>query len=202
MKIGKKFAPNPNLKRVYYTYLGLVSIIPLLVTLLPIFLIYAFLPEIWQAFWPYLFIPLTIVLVILGFIAYWISRYYRSISYTLKEDEVMVERGVWWKMRHVVPYARVMSVDIIQGPISRHFGLGAVHVHTAGYTGSMGGTSGPGSRGAEASIWGVPNFEDIRDEIIQLVRGRPLFGGTAAGGKDAGSEMLKELKKIRKAVEK
>ena len=142
------------------------------------------------------------MLVILGFLAYWIPKYYRSISYTLKEDEVMVERGVWWKMKHVVPYARVMSVDIIQGPISRRFGIGSVQVHTAGYTGGRGGTAGPGARGAEAAIWGVPNFVDIRDAIIGLVRGRPLFGMPRAAAPDIGSEMLKELRKIRKAVEK
>ena len=202
LKVGEKFVPNPNLKRVYFIYLGLVAIIPLIVTLLPIWAVFTYAPEVWQVAWAYLFIPLIIVLAILGFLAYWIQKYYGSISYTLKEDEVMVERGVWWKMKHVVPYARVMSVDVIQGPISRRFGIGSVQVHTAGYTGRMGGTAGPGARGAEASIWGVPNFVEIRDAIIGLVRGRPLFGMPRAGAPDVGSEMLKELKKIRKAVEK
>ena len=202
MKVGKKFGPNLNLKKVYFIYLGLVAIIPLIATLLPIWATFTFAPEVWRVAWVYLLIPLIIVLVILGFLAYWIPKYYRSISYTLKEDEVMVERGVWWKMKHVVPYARVMSVDIIQGPISRRFGIGSVQVHTAGYTGGRGGTAGPGARGAEASIWGVPNFVDIRDAIIGLVRGRPLFGMSRAAAPDIGSEMLKELRKIRKAVEK
>jgi hypothetical protein len=34
------------------------------------------------------------------------------------------------------------------------------------------------------------------------VRGRPLFGTPRAAAPDIGSEMLEELKKIRKAVEK
>lgn len=202
LKVGEKFIPHPNLKKVYFIYLGLVAIIPLIATLLPIWGVYTYAPEVWRVGWGYLLIPLIIVLAILGFLGYWISKYYRSISYTLKEDEVMVERGVWWKMKHVVPYARVMSVDVIQGPISRRFGIGSVHVHTAGYTGMRGGTAGPGARGAEATIWGIPNFVEIRDVIIGLVRGRPLFGLPRAGAPDIGSEMLKELKKIRKAVEK
>jgi len=199
---GQKFAPHPNLKKVYFVYLGLAAVIPLIATLLPIWGIYAYAPEVWRVGWGYLLIPLIIVLAILGFLAYWISKYYRSISYMLKEDEVMVERGVWWKMKHVVPYARVMSVDVIQGPISRRFGIGSVHVYTAGYTGPKGGTAGPGARGAEATIWGVPDFVEIKDAIIGFVRGRPLFGLPRAGAPDIGSEMLKELKKIRKAVEK
>jgi len=200
LKIGEKFAPHPNLKKVYYTYLGLASILPLFATLLPIWVVRIFEPVKWGEIWPYLLIPPAIVIVIIAFVAYWIRRYYSSITYTLTKDEVMVERGVWWRMKHVVPYARVMSLDIIQGPISRHFGVGSVLVYTAGYTGPAGGTAGPGRRGAEASIWGVPNFVEIRDTIINFVRGRPLFG--APGAPDISSEMLKELRKIRKAVEK
>ncbi|MDI6819722.1 MAG: PH domain-containing protein [Candidatus Hodarchaeaceae archaeon] len=150
MKVGERFAPHPNLKKVYFTYLGLAAIAPLIATLLPIWAVPTFRPEAWQAAGAYLFIPLAIVLAVLCFVAYWIGRYYRSISFTLRKDEVVVERGVWWRMRHTLPYARVMSVDIIQGPVSRHFGVGSVHVYTAGYTGPKGGTAGPGGRGAEA----------------------------------------------------
>ncbi|MGP3668006.1 MAG: PH domain-containing protein [Candidatus Bathyarchaeota archaeon] len=74
-------------------------------------------------------------------------------------------------MRHVVPYSRIMSVDIIQGPISRMFGLGSVYVYTAGYTGRAGGSAGPMTRSAEATIWGISNFTEIRDLIINIVRG-------------------------------
>lgn len=152
--------------------------------------------------WAYLLIPLVVVLMVLGFIFYWILKYYNTISYILMEDEVMVERGVWWKMKHVVPYSRVMSVDVIQGPISRRFGVGSVLVHTAGYTGPAGGTAGPSRRGAEASIWGAPNFVEIRDAIIGIVRGRPLFGIPRAVAPDISLEILEELKRIRKALEK
>ena len=100
-------------------------------------------------------------------------------------------------MKHVVPYGRVMSVDIIQGPISRRFSVGAVHVHTAGYTGPAGGTAGPGTRGAEATIWGIPDFVDVRNTIMDNVRQRPLFAGPKAGTHDFGPEILEELKAIR-----
>jgi hypothetical protein len=200
LKIGEKFAPHPSLRKVYYTYLGLAAIPPVFASLLPLWVVRVLDPVKWGEIWPYLLIPPVIVIAIIAFVAYWIGKYYGSISYALKEDEVVVERGVWWKMKHVVPYARVMSVDVIQGPISRRFGVGAVHVYTAGYTGPAGGTAGPGRRGAEASIWGIQNFLEVRDTIIELVRGRPLFG--APGARNVGPEILKELKRIRKAVEK
>ena len=202
MKVGKKFTPHPNMKKVYYIYLGLAAIIPLIATSVPIWAVPLFAPEVLPAALPFLFIPFAIALVIVCFVAYWIPKYYNTISFTLTKDEVTVERGVWWRMKHVVPYARVMSVDVIQGPISRHFGVGSVHVHTAGYTGLRGGTAGPGLRGAEATIWGVPNFVEIRDAITGLVRGRPLFGMPRVAGPDIGSDILNELRRIRKAVEK
>jgi hypothetical protein len=109
-----------------------------------------------------------------------------------------VERGVFWRMRHAVPYARIMSVDTVQGPVSRRFGIGTVDAYTAGYTGPAGGSSGPLQKRAKASIMHIANFLEVRERILGVVRVRPLFG--AAVG-DVGSEMLRELRRIREAVE-
>lgn len=113
----------------------------------------------------------------------------------LAAEEVRVERGVWWKFKHTVPYSRVMSVDTVQGPISRHFGIGTVDVYTAGYTGVAGGGGGPRTRRAEATIMHIPNFMEVREHILQRVRHRPLFGTDAA-------QMLEELRRIREILEK
>jgi len=202
LKIGEKFKPHPNLKKVYGVYLLFVAVPVLVATAIPPLAVFTFEPQLWREVWVFTFIPLIVALAVIGFVTYWIPKYYDSISYVLEKDEVVVERGVWWKMKHVVPYSRVMSVDVIQGPISRRFGIGSVHVHTAGYTGSAGGTAGPGTRGAEATIWGIPNFIEIRDTIISLVRVRPIFGAPETITRDIGSEILEELRKIRKAIEK
>lgn len=200
LKLGERFKPHPNLKRVYGVYLLLVAVPIIVAAVLPIWAVYAFDSQLWREAWFFTLTPMVISLALIGFAAYWIPKYYESIWFILGKDEVIVERGVWWKMKHVVPYSRVMSVDIIQGPISRRFNVGSVHVHTAGYTGPAGGSAGPGTRGAEAIIWGVQNFTEIRDKIISMVRGRPLFG--AAEASDIGLEILEELRRIRKAVEK
>lgn len=202
MEIGKKFAPHPSLRKVYYIYLALAAIAPLVATLVPIFAGATFAPQIWKVAWAFISIPFVVVVAVICFAAYWIEKYCSSIVFTLTTDEVMVEKGVWWKMKQVVPYARVMSIDVIQGPISRRYGIGSVQIYTAGYTGPSGGTAGPKSRGAEASIWGVQNFVEIKDTIIEQVRRRPLFGAPKTGTTDVSSEILKELKGIRKAVSK
>ncbi|MEM3514043.1 MAG: PH domain-containing protein [Candidatus Hadarchaeum sp.] len=200
MEIGKKFYPHPNLKKVYFSYLALAAAVPLAVCLFVLYAAATYAPELWRGSWPYLMLPLAAVVIIIAFVIYWIQKYYASISYTLTSDEVLVERGVWWKMKHTVPYARVMSIDVIQGPLSRKFGIGSVQIYTAGYTGPVGGTSGPGSRGAEASIWGVTNFLEIRETILRHVRSRPLFGVSGKAPADVGTEILKELRSIRRAL--
>lgn len=193
----KRFKPHQNLKKVYYIYGGLIFIPLLILSSAPIWLGAAAAPDVLR-YWYFLAIPPAIVVVIGGFVAYWIPKYYDSIIYELAEEEVRVERGVWWKMKHAVPYGRIMSVDVIQGPISRKFGIGAVDVHTAGYTGLAGGTSGPGRRRAEASLFGIQNFIEVRDFILKIVKGRPLFGARG----EVAEEMLDELRRIRRAVEK
>jgi uncharacterized membrane protein YdbT with pleckstrin-like domain len=102
-------------------------------------------------------------------------------------------------MKHTVPYARVMSVDIIQGPLSRSLGLATVDIYTAGYTGAAGGTGSPGRRRAEASIMHVSDFAETRENILQIVRGRPLFATSAS---DTTTDMLSELRKMRELQEK
>ncbi|MGQ9788620.1 MAG: PH domain-containing protein [Candidatus Hadarchaeaceae archaeon] len=202
MEISKKFWPHPNLKKVYYSYLALAAAVPLAACLFVLYAAATYAPELWRESWPFLMVPLAIVVIIIAFVAHWIRKYYASISYTLTSEEVFVERGVWWKMKHTVPYARVMSIDVIQGPLSRKFGIGSVQIHTAGYTGPKGGTSGPGSRGAEASIWGVTNFLEIRETILRYVIERPLFGAPGKATAGVGGEILKELRSIRRVLSK
>jgi membrane protein YdbS with pleckstrin-like domain len=141
------------------------------------------------------FFALTIATIF--FIFYWSSRYYKSITYYLTSDEVVVERGVWWRVKSTVPYARVMSVEVVQGPISRRLGIATVDIYTAGYTGVAGGTAGPKSRRAEASLIHISNYSEVREKVLSLVRGRPLFG---VGGSTA--DMLSELRRIRELLEK
>lgn len=195
-KISERFKPHPNLKKVYYTYLSIV-ITPLITALtLVVWVVYTSIPGVWL----YTLIPLIIVLIVAGFLVYWIRRYYDSIHFLLDKDEVVVERGVWWRMKHTVPYSRIMSVDVIQGPISRFYGVGSVHIYTAGYTGPAGGSAGPGARGAEAVIWGVQNFNEVREAVLSMVRGRPLFATAAA--LNVSHEILEELRSIRRILEK
>jgi putative membrane protein len=55
---------------------------------------------------------------------------------TLLDEKVFVVRHGWWVNTYVaVPYARIQSVRVVQGPIQRMQGLASVHAMTAGGVG-------------------------------------------------------------------
>jgi membrane protein YdbS with pleckstrin-like domain len=68
---------------------------------------------------------------------------YRSWSYTVREDSLFLERGVFTLTKTVAPYVRVQHIDTSRGPLERSIGLATLVVYTAG------------SRGADVSIPGL-----------------------------------------------
>jgi hypothetical protein len=200
MKIGQEFHPDPKMKALFFTYLVMI-VIPLF-ALGFAFTSYLYNIKEYLAATVLAFVYILPLVVITVFVVYWIPKYYGSIKYLLNENEVRVEKGVWWKMRHAIPYSRIMNVDTIQGPISRRFGIGTVDIYTAGYTGQGGGTGGPGVRRSEAAIIHVPDFLALREEILGVVRGRPLFGAAGFKSDNIGPQLLEELKEIRRLMEK
>jgi membrane protein YdbS with pleckstrin-like domain len=200
MKIGEAFSPDRELMRLYYSYLLVVDLVIFIGVILPVVVA------------SFLYLPsdqVVIVssstifpfLVIVFSIAIWVPKYYSSISYEFTEDEIVVGRGVYWKHKSTVPYNRVTNIDITQGPISRRFGIGKVRVQTAGYsTTSSGGTT------AEAQIFGVKDYEEIRNFLLTKVKGlKPVAIEAEAKipmPKEDTQEMLAELRRIRKLLEK
>jgi membrane protein YdbS with pleckstrin-like domain len=201
MIIGEEFHPDPKLKALFFTYTVAIAI-PLYVLGIGVLLALLFyFNEFFAAeiFGLFFLIPLIIITL---FVIYWIPKYYRTVKYLFTETEVRVEEGVYWKERHAIPYSRIMNVDTIQGPIARRFGIGTVDIYTAGYTGVAGGTGGPKSRRAEASIKFIPNFIQLREQVLEVVRGKPLFGSPAISSTDINKQILDELKEIKKVLEK
>ncbi len=200
LKVDEEFRPHVDMKKLYYSYLtigvtllGLIWIVPAVVAaLLVLPLAQA------SAITVALLFPL---LVVVSVTAFWIQKYYSSITYILTNDEIVVERGVWWKRKSFVPYNRITNISVVQGPIARRFGLGTVKVQTAGFSG--GGSA--GGRVAEAVILGVKNFEEIRNVIMGFVkRVRPVAVETEAEApapRGVDQQILNELRRIREALE-
>lgn len=187
-KIDEEFKPSPQLKKLYFIYLVLIIFVGILSWYIPVLITAPFVITLIFS------VPVLFVLV---FTVYWIPKYYDSISYKLTEEEVVWKRGVWFRKTGIVPYNRIANIDIAQGPISRMFGIAVLRIHTAGYSAPSGG----GGSLAEIKIEGMKQFEELRDLIMEFVRGkRPAAVETY--GKDFDARILDELVKIRKLLEK
>ena len=83
---------------------------------------------------------------------------YRFWRYEIREDSIYLERGVFTRVRTVIPYVRIQHVDSSRRPVERAFGLASAVVYTAG------------SRGADVSIPGLTpqGADDLRERLKRL----------------------------------
>lgn len=83
---------------------------------------------------------------------------YRAWRFEVREDTLYLERGVFTRVRTVVPYVRVQHVDSQRGPLERVLGLSTVVVYTAG------------SRGADVAIPGLAaaRASDLQERLRAL----------------------------------
>jgi membrane protein YdbS with pleckstrin-like domain len=57
---------------------------------------------------------------------------HRHTRYRVDEKGLEIRRGVLWRSLVTVARSRVQHLDVTQGPLERSYGLGRLHVHTAG----------------------------------------------------------------------
>jgi len=181
---GEVFKPSPQFRKLYYIYLVLVILLVILPWYIPALLSAPFQ---WKVA---ISIPLLAILI---FIAYWISKYYDTVIYMLTENEIEWKKGVWFRNTAIVPYNRITNIEITQGPISRKLGIAALKIQTAGYSAQQ--------AGAELTIVGVEQFEDLKELIMDFVRAKKA-AAVETYEKDKDSNILEELVKIRELLEK
>lgn len=102
--------------------------------------------------------------VIVVWYIFWViylSYYYKSMIYQLKENEMIVRRGVFHKIEKNVPFRAVTNLAIFRSLFDRMFGIGTIRLHTAGYSG----TPLP-----EENIEGLVNYQEVYDKLIAKIR--------------------------------
>jgi uncharacterized protein len=75
-------------------------------------------------------VPVTLGVAVLSY--FWPAVDYRRTRYRVDAAVVQIERGVWWRSSVTVPRPRVQHLDVSQGPLQRHYGLGVLSIYTAG----------------------------------------------------------------------
>lgn len=90
-------------------------------------------------------VPLALLAIMLGRIhAQW-----RNWRYEVREYDIVLQWGVFWRTNRSIPRDRVQHVDVNSGPLDRRFGLVQVQLYTAGSPGAVGTIPGLGERQAE-----------------------------------------------------
>jgi len=101
--------------------------------------------------------PAVFVVVLTVGVGLALARY-RVWRYEIRDDSLYLERGVFTRVRTVVPFVRIQHVDSARGPVERLVGLANTVVYTAG------------SRGADVAIPGLTagGADDLRERLKRL----------------------------------
>jgi uncharacterized membrane protein YdbT with pleckstrin-like domain len=128
--------------------------------------------------------------------------YYRSLSYEIQDDEVIVRVGIWTQSVKHVPYRTVTNLKVKRDIFDRwFFGLGTLNIQTAGMSGTT---------GAEESLVGLPNVQEVYEIVVtELRRFRGSMAPTAADVEEEPavassatlSSILAEVRAIRQTLE-
>lgn len=130
-----------------------------------------------------------------------VEPYYRSLSYEIQDDQVVMRVGLATKSVKHVPYRTVTNITVKQDLIDRMLGLGTLEIQTAGMS---------GTNTAEQSLAGLEDAQQVYEIVAARLRQfRGAMSPTAAEEIDspAGSdailgEILSELRAIRQKMEK
>ena len=127
--------------------------------------------------------------------------YYRSLSYEVQDDEVIVHAGIWTKSVKHVPYRTVTNLVVKRDVVDRMLGIGTLNIQTAGMSGQT---------GVEESLAGLTDVQSVYDTVAQELR--RFRGGMAptqteieempiSASPDALDAILAEVQAIRQVLE-
>jgi membrane protein YdbS with pleckstrin-like domain len=97
-------------------------------------------------------------LVFLALAVLWPGLRYRFWRWQVEPDRVLIQKGVVWRSRSLIPRVRIQHVDTRSSPLQRSLGLNSLVIYTAG------------TRGADVEIPGLAadEAERLREELARL----------------------------------
>jgi uncharacterized protein len=94
-------------------------------------------------------------------VAVFTPRRVRAIGYALRDDDLVLRRGLMWQRFTAVPYGRLQLVDVSRGPLLRVLGLSELKFVTA-------------AASTNVRIPGIPSAsaDELRDRLVDLAESR------------------------------
>jgi putative membrane protein len=93
---------------------------------------------------------------------------FRTLQYEFDEQGVTMRWGILFRREISLTYARIQDIHLVSNLVERWLGLGRVQLQTAS-----------AQAAAEMTIEGLSDFERLRDELYQRMRGARLPGRSA-----------------------
>lgn len=114
---------------------------------------------------PGLVAGVVVWVAVLGVLRWLVGRRYWAWGYSVRDEDLVLRRGLLVRKLTIVPIGRMQFLDIEQGPLDRWLGVANLQLHTA-------------SVASDAKVPMLPlrGAEELRDELTR--RGAGRSGGT------------------------
>lgn len=130
-----------------------------------------------------------------------IKLWIKNLAYVIQDDRVTIHKGILTKTQQNIPYRSVTDFALKRTVYDRLLGLGSINIQTAGQSKS--------ASGYEGSLIGLIDYENLHSELKEkLKKLHPVSESTTTSEPVRKSDesvliqMLEELKKIRRNLEK
>lgn len=150
--MDKEFKPNKKIINAWFIIWFVVFFLFYLLPMIPVLIFGEFLAAL---------IITVIILPWFLFSAFWIPKFYQSITYHILEDHIRIESGVWWQQVKTIPFKMITDIKIMQGPLSRFYQFGNLMIQTAG----MG-----AQNTSEGTLLGLPDYKQKQMNLLQKIR--------------------------------
>lgn len=180
----KTLTPHPSIKKIWFMELIILFLAVYVLPCIP--LLYA--NQLLSIIIYSIFILPWFILAL-----WWIPAFFNTIKYTLKDDHIEIDKGVWWQQNKTIPFLKITDVKAIQGPLQRHFSLGSLYLQTAGM-----GTQNT----AEGRLTGLTDYKQKQQNLLDYIRKR-YASSVSKDGKQEMQESRKDsiLKDILKTLQ-
>lgn len=161
----EKLHPGAKWKFRVESYLGMIFIVPLLVSL--------FISSDWNlgALDGILLFSLVFIIIYILITEIFVRWGYSNWKYELTQDSLKIEKGVIIKKYKSIPYERVQNVDITRGIIARIIGFSTIDIQTAGYS-AYAAKGGMGQSEGHLPALSIEVAEKIREFLMKKITGK------------------------------
>jgi membrane protein YdbS with pleckstrin-like domain len=105
---------------------------------------------------------ITGIILALLFLSCWLlAKFYRTFNYEILDTEITISKGLFVKIRKIIPFRTITNLVIKQGPIELMLGISRIIIQTAGESAKA---------EPEGKIVGMYYAQDLIEELLNLVR--------------------------------